>query len=381
MRTILVRLEVPSEQRDSLIRTMEAMNRACDAVGEVAFREKCRRRTPLHHLTYRMARDQFGLSAQMAARVIGKVGGAYIRDPSRNPTFHRRGAVPYDPRILSWKGERRERVSLLTLDGRREFRIRWSEYGRQAVAGGKLRGESDLVYRDRAFYLALIVESKDAPPYEPRGALGVDLGVVNIAVDSDGTFYKADGVDRVRRRIDRLRGHLQSAGTKSAKRHLKRLGRREGNFRRQINHYISKEIVARAEGTARAVALEDLGGIRSRTTVRRSQRRRHLSWSFAQLRSFVEYKAAAKGVPVILVDPRNTSRMCPSCGMIDKKNRTTRDEFRCVSCGLAGLADRIAAMFVAARAGVERPIVAGSEGAWGHVSDLSYKPPISIGGV
>ena len=194
-------------------------------------------------------------------------------------------------------------MSLLTLDGRREFRVRWSEYGRQAVARGKLRGESDLVYRGGAFYLALVVESKDAPPYEPKGALGVDLGVVNIAVDSDGTFYKADGVDQVRRRIDRLRAHLQSAGTKSAKRHLKGLGRREGNFRRQTNHYISKEIVARAEGTARAVALEDLGGIRSRTTVRRSQRRRHLSWSFAQLRSFVEYKAAAKGVPVVLVDP------------------------------------------------------------------------------
>lgn len=380
MRTILVRLEVRPEQRDSLLRTVEAMNRACDAVGEVAFQEKCRRRSPLHRLTYRMARERFGLSAQMAARVIGKVGGAYVRDPSQKPTFHRRGAVPYDPRILSWKGENRERVSLLTLDGRLEFRVRWSEYGRQAVARGKLRGESDLVWRDGAFYLALVVESKDPLRYEPVDALGVDLGVVNIAVDSDGTFYKAAGVDRVRRRIDRLRAHLQSAGTKSAKRHLKGLGQREGKFRRQTNHYISKEIVARAEGTARAVALEDLGGIRARTTVRRSQRRRHLSWSFAQLRSFVEYKAAAKGVPVILVDPRNTSRMCPQCGMIDKKNRPTRDEFRCVSCGLAGPADRIAATNIAARAGVNRPIVAGSEGEWVHFSDLSYKPPILIGG-
>jgi putative transposase len=381
MRTVLVRLEASPEQRDALLRTMEAMNRACDAVGEVAFREKCRRRTPLQRLTYRMARDQFGLSSQMAVRAIAKVGGAYVRDPSRKHTFHRCGAVPYDPRILSWKGERRERASLLTLDGRHEFRIRWSEFGRQAVARGKLRGESDLVYRDGVFYLALVIESKDAPRYEPKGALGVDLGVVNIAVDSDGNIYKAEGVDRLRRKIDRLRAHLQSAGTKSAKRHLKYLGQREGNFRRQTNHFISKEIVARAEGTARAVILEDLGGIRSRTTVRRSQRRRHLSWSFAQLRCFVEYKAAAKGVPVILVDPRNTSRMCPSCGTIDKKNRPTRDEFRCVSCGLAGLADRIAATNIAARAGVERPIVAGSEGEWVHFPDLSYKPPISIGGV
>lgn len=356
------------------------MNRACDAIGEVAFRERAKRRTHLHCLTYRMARTDFGLSAQMAVRAIGKVGGAYIRDPSRKPTFRRRGAIPYDPRILSWKGERRERVSLLTLDGRREFRVRWSEYGRQAVARGKFRGEADLVYRDGAFYLALVVESHDPPPYEPRGALGVDLGVVNLATDSDGAVYTSAAVDRVRVRSDRLRQHLQRAGTKSAKRHLRQVGQREARFRRQVNHSISKSIVARAEGTARAVALEALGGIRTRTTVRRSQRRRHLSWGFRQLRSFVEYKAAEKGVPVVLVDPRNTSRTCPWCGTVDKKNRPTRDEFRCVSCGLAGPADRIAATNIAARAGVDRPIVAGSEETWRHVSDLSCKPPISIGG-
>ncbi len=362
MRTVLVRLEVGAAETPALLRTVETMNRAADAVGEVAFHAKAHRRTHLHHLTYHMVRDRFGLSAQMAVRVIGKVGGAYVRDPSHKPTFRRRGAVPYDPRILSWKGERRERVSLLALDGRHESRVRWSEYGRQAVARGKLRGEADLVYRDRAFYLALVVESVDTTPYEPTGALGVDLGVVNLATDSDGTVYKADGTDRVRTRTDRLRAHLQSAGTKSAQRHLKAIGQREGRFRRPTNHYISKSIVARAEDTKRAVALEDLGGIRERTTVRRSQRRRHLSWSFRQLRSFVEYKAAAKGVPLVLVDPRNTSCVCPQCGRVDKKNRPTRDEFRCVSCGLAGPADRIAATNIAARAGVDRPIVAGSEG-------------------
>ena len=380
MRTVLVRLEVAPGEGPTLLRTLETMNRAADAAGEIAFREKARRRTRLHHLAYPMLRERFGLSAQMAVRVIGKVGGAYVRDPSRKPTFRRRGAVPYDPRVLSWKGEKCERVSLLTLDGRREFRVRWSEYGRQAVARGNLRGEVDLVYRVGAFYLALVVESHDPPRYEPTGVLGVDLGVVNLATDSEGTTYTSEAVDRVRKRTDRLRASLQRSGTKSAKRHLRELGRREGRFRRQVNHGISKSLVARAEDTKRAVALEDLGGLRERTTVRRSQRRRHLSWSFAQLRGFVEYKAAAKGVPVVLVDPRNTSRTCPSCGTVDRKNRLTRDEFRCVSCGLAGPADRIAATNIAARAGVDRPIVAGSEGLWGHGSDLSYKPPISIGG-
>ena len=374
----MVRMEPASGQRDVLLRTVEAMNRACDFAAKVAFREKCVHKNVLQKTVYRDLREKFGLSAQMAVRVIAKAVEAYTRDKTIQPRFRPRGAVPYDPRILSWKGP--DTVSLLTLAGRIRVPVIWGEYPKRVREDRPLRGQADLIWRDGKFYLAVLVEVPDVPPYDPQGTLGVDLGVVNIATDSEGAVYSSEPVEKVRVKTDRLKARLQRAGTRSAHRHLQRAGRRESNFRRQTNHCISKSIVARAEGTKRAVALEELGGIRERTTVRRSQRRRHLSWSFAQLRAFVEYKAAEKGVPVVLVDPRNTSRTCPSCGIVDTKNRPTRDEFRCVSCGLAGPADRIAAVNIAARAGVDRPIVAGSEETWGHVSDLSYKPPISIGG-
>jgi putative transposase len=314
----------------------------------------------------------------MAVRAIAKVVEAYKRDRTRKPTFRLRGAVPYDQRILSFKGL--DAASLLTLEGRASIPIRLGDYQRAVLVERRRRGQADLIYRDKTFYLGMVVEAPEATPYDPVGVLGVDLGVVNIVTDSDGSTYTSETIDRVRTRVDRHRAKLQRSGTPSAKRHLQRVGRRKARFRRQTNHCISKEIVARAEGTKRAVALEELGGLRARTTVRRSQRRRPLSWSFRQLRAVLEFKAAAKGVPVILVDPRNTSRTCPSCGTVDKRNRPTRDEFRCVSCGLAGPADRIAATNIAARAGNDRPIVAGSGETWGHVSDLSYKPPISIGG-
>jgi hypothetical protein len=51
-----------------------------------------------------------------------------------------------------------------------------------------------------------------------------------------------------------------------------KLSGREARFKRYTNHVISKELVSVAEGTNRAIALEDLKGIRSRTTVRREQR-------------------------------------------------------------------------------------------------------------
>ena len=103
-------------------------------------------------------------------------------------------------------------------------------------------------------------------------------------------------------------------------------------------------------GTARDIALEDLQGIRERISVRRRQRARHCNWAFAQLRSFVEYKAKLAGVPVVLVDPRHTSRTCVACGHVDKYNRPSRARFQCVRCAFVGHADHVAARVIAARA-------------------------------
>ena len=191
--------------------------------------------------------------------------------------------------------------------------------------------------------------------------LGVDLGIVNIAVDSDGNVWSGKAVNTARSKFRRMRRKLQQKGTRSAKRLLKKRSKREVRFGRDINHCISKHLVSSAEGTRRAIALEDLGGISRRVTVCRQQRARHGSWAFAQLRQFVEYKAQMRGVAVILVDPRNTSRTCPVCGHVSKSNRPTRDCFKCRSCGFSGPADSVAATVIRdrGRAAVNQPNVTG----------------------
>src|SRR5690606_35674498 len=131
----------------------------------------------------------------------------------------------------------------------------------------------------------------------------------------------------------------QSKGTKSAKRKLRRVSGREARFRTDTNHRISKYLVEKAKGTGCAIALEDLSGINQRTVVRKPQRAERLSWAFYQLRSFITYKAALAGVPVILVDPRHTSQRCNKCGHTEKANRKNQAEFECKSCGHTDHAD------------------------------------------
>ena len=216
------------------------------------------------------------------------------------------------------------------------------------------QGETDLIFKPGVFYLYATCEIEEAEPLVVEDV----LGVVNIAVDSDREIHSASHINNVRHRHRRLRAKLQAKGARSAKRKLKKLSGKERRFAKDVNHRISKQLIAKAKDTNRAIALEDLRGIRSRVTVRRSQRASLHSWTFFQLRTFLTYKAKRAGVPVFLVDPPNTSRTCPACGYVHKANRPNQSTFSCVVCGCAGLADHIAAVNIPRRAAVNQPIVA-----------------------
>ena len=192
--------------------------------------------------------------------------------------------------------------------------------------------------------------------------LGVDLGIVNLATDSDGQTFSGAQVKRVRAHYHTRRQRLQRVGTKNAKRRLRQNAGREHRFQKDVNHCISKALVQKAAVSCKALALEDLSGIRERITVRHEQRYERHSWAFFQLRASISYKAAWAGVPVHLVNPRNTSRTCSArgCGHCEKANRKSQAEFCCRRCGMTMHADHNAAINIARAkwAAVNRPLAA-----------------------
>lgn len=351
--TLPVKLAPTGEQSAALMATMERFNLACDAIAEVAFEHHRGNKIELQKLVYHDIRERFGLSSQLTIRAIAKVVEAYKRDRKIQPRFRARGAVPYDPRIMSWKGV--EHVSLLTLTGRVIVPTRLGAY--QAARIDRRQGQADLVYRDGTWFLYVTVDTPEPTPVQPEDYLGIDLGIVNLAADSDGTTYTGTVVETKRRIYSHRRRNLQRKATKSAKRKLRGLKGRQARYQRDINHCISKTVVRHAKDTGRGIAVEDLTGIRDRVMVRRWQRARHSNWAFAQLRAFLAYKAILAGVVLVAVDPRNTSRTCPECGYCDKRNRPARDRFCCRTCGHSAPADTTAARNVRARAVVVRPMV------------------------
>src|SRR3990172_8431791 len=149
------------------------------------------------------------------------------------------------------------------------------------------RGESDLALINGDFYLLATCEVETPEPQDIHDVLGCDLGIVNLAVDSDGEQFSGEAVDDNRRKFEHRRKNLQKKQTKSAKRKLKKISGKQARFQSNTNHAISKRLVTKAQDTGRAIALEALKGIRNRTTFRRKQRSKHANWSFYQLQSYI----------------------------------------------------------------------------------------------
>ncbi|WP_166905285.1 RNA-guided endonuclease TnpB family protein [Mycobacterium sp. DL440] len=404
---VQVRLEADAGQLDVLIRTLNVCNQTANLVSSIAHRERVFRGRDLRAITYAQAREHAGLGAQVAQSCIRKVADSYtalrtnLRAGRYGPPgsarrkkvqttairFRALAAQPFDDRCLSWNHDADTdtggTVSIWTVDGRLKNLRFVGEPAQIALLRAHRSGETDLVIRRRrrrrrgsgplVGYLIATVDLPELPVRDGEhlnaavGWIGVDLGIENIAVTSDRPLaqelmktYRAQASDGAagrgsvkdrRTRNRELRHKLQKKNTKSAKRLLRQRARKEARFAADVNHQISKRIVAEAERTGRGIAVEELTGIRERVRLRKPQRATHSSWAFAQLGAFLTYKAARAGVPIIQVDPAYTSQRCTACGHTDRRNRTSQARFVCRDCGyIAEHADILGADNIAHRA-------------------------------
>jgi len=367
--TRVVKLLPTPEQASALATTLRACNQACGLISEAAYKASVFDRNGVHDLMYRRVREERGLGAQAAVRCmkktvdayttlhaqaragrLGKAGSTRRMNALGKPIiFGAHSAQPFDDRMLSWRHDART-VSIWTVSGRLRDVAYTGEPGQLKEVAEHRRGESDLVHRDGMWFLHAAVELPEAAlNAEPSGFVGVDLGIVNIATTSDGVVMAGRGLNRHRKREQDLQAKLQAKGTKSAKRLLKKRRRKESRHATDVNHCISKRIVAEAQRTGRGIALEDLRGIRERARFRKPQRATLHSWAFHQLGGFFVYKARYAGVPVVHVNPAYTSQECAECHYVDKRNRPSQAVFECRSCGVVAHADLNAPRVIAQR--------------------------------
>jgi putative transposase len=356
---VQVKLEPTPVQAAALEATLHACNEAATWAAQVAFERDARRPLALRKHTYAEVRGRWGLGAQAAQHAIKKTcdayttlkanlrAGRYGRPGTKRHTraagkpivFRSEAAQPYDDRMLSWQHEQRT-VSIWTTAGRLKGVAFTGQAEQLAMLAAHRHGESDLLCRDGVWFLIATCEIPEQRLHAyPVAFLGVDLGIVNVAATSDGMKHSGRRINRKRAKDRELRRKLQQKNTKSAKRRAKKYAGREARRNKDINHKISKGIVAEAERTGHGIALEDLGGIRERARLRKPQRTTLHTWPFAQLGAFIAYKAKRAGVPVVYVDPAYTSQECSQCHHTERGNRPSQAVFACRVCGFVEHAD------------------------------------------
>ncbi len=342
-RTVKLKINLPL---DAARRTVRAWADACNAVSRVAFENGCiSNKVRLQQLAYDVAKST-GLSAQVATSCIRQVAGNYatIRASKRRltrPSFFR------DQAVILQGGPRGRDVSMLesglsvwTVDGRFKGltfsgpQALIDRFSGWAFGGGRLAVSGEDVFLTLSFS-----KEVESPSFQSDSVVGVDRGINVLACATDGKRHwmrKGGHTKHVRNRYLNVRSSLQrkkaESPTRSVAKALKRLSGRGARFMTAVNHEVSKSIVAFAgRSNSAAIAIEDLGGIQ-KSRLSKAVRGEVRKWAHAQLAQFTEYKAAERGIPVIKVDPRGTSKGCSRCGHAEAANRK-RHQFQCKECG------------------------------------------------
>ena len=321
--TLKIKLLPTDEHANLLLETMKEANTVCNAISDVAWQEKIFNNFKLHHLTYHAYKATFKISSQMLIRQIAKVDDAYKLHKKTKRTFKPLGSIAYDARIMTYKPN--NLVSLWCIGGRQKINF----VCHNPAYLPYIKGEADLVYKKGKFYLFKTVDIHEQDVDDVESFIGVDFGITDIVVTSDGVKHSADWINSYREQRQKVRSSIQSKGTRNSRKLLKRLSGRERTTATIINHTIAKSIVNSAKEQGKGISIEDLTNIRFTSKRRNKKFRTKLGrWSFGQLRSFLTYKAALNGVKLVAVEPRFTSQTCSSCFHIgERKNKA----FKCIN--------------------------------------------------
>jgi putative transposase len=364
--TAKLKLNTTPDQYVALRQTQLAYRDALNYVCRYAFEHgKMSSARRLQQETYNEIRAQSKLPSQMTCSVIRQVAATYkaLWTKLKRNVEHRKAKITRkrfkglekSPKYLSptltyvyghdYSFKIGQRVSVLSLGGR--VIVGYSGYDKHValIKNGAAIGEAKLWYDKPRKQLYLLVSLEldrvDPTPESLTQIVGVDVGMRYLAtaatMSSQSQFHRGRAVRTKADHYARLRKRLQCKGTRTATRRLIAIGGRERRLKLQTNHCIAKSIVESHPHSL--IGLEELTGIREHNR-RRARRRkkkgkgvapvtlkarranRHGSkWAFAELQGMIAYKAGPAGSIAVKVDADYTSKACPMCGYIDKKNR------------------------------------------------------------
>lgn len=353
--TKTIQLKIIDVDND-LVETIKKYSEGMNYVSEVVFQHgKVIPARKLQGLVYSHLRERIGLKSQVSCNIPRQVAGSYktlIEQIKIKKTKWQQLVYTPSSMTLSYKRDytiKEDSVSITTFSsGRKTYQLQNYDYAKQYFKEPWKFAASKVVEHDNGdyyFHLTVSQEIEEPAIEQASTFMGIDVGINYLAVasttDKKCKFFAGGEIKNKRNIYSKMRARLQSKGTLSAKRVMKRLSGKEQRFMKDVNHCISKSIIKFAvQENVSVIGLEDLTNIREHTNgkLHKKQRYLHNSWAFRQLQSFIEYKAKQVGILVEYVNPEYTSQTCNRCNHISKNNRKGL-RFHCEACGYEMNAD------------------------------------------
>lgn len=197
------------------------------------------------------------------------------------------------------------------------------------------------------WYVSVGIEIEDVKETPTGNGVGIDLGVKDLAVCSDGNTYeninktaKVKKLEKRKRRLQRSlsrryeknregKSYYKTCNIIKREKGLLKVNRRLTNIRHNHTHQVTSKIVKRKPSF---ISLEDLN-------VRDMMKNKHLSKAIQQQRFYefrqqVKYKSDWNNISLILVDKfYPSSKTCSCCGCVKEDLKLSDRIFICPDCG------------------------------------------------
>ncbi len=297
-----------SKSHQALVELLEAHSQVINTAAKACFENNFPPIKGLHQKFYHPARKQFpNVPSQVVIRAMHEAIACYKTmrtngKPAKKPFEKKNLSIRLDKRLFSLT-DQKDVLRITTLEGRKEFRIHG--YPRLNELMDRLPICDPLVFvRDGRLMISLTFDVS-MPQKEATTVIGVDLGIRRVAACSDGRLFIDREFNREKRKLRYLKRRLQSKGTKSARKHRRKLLGIERNRNKNQSHLIANAIL---RTDASCIALENLSGIKAKK--HKFQNKNAISQvPMFDLRRIITYKAMNAGKSVCLVSPAYTSQI------------------------------------------------------------------------
>lgn len=226
-------------------------------------------------------------------------------------------------------------------------KVGWIKTNEQLPIGVKY-SDPRISYDNKYWYISVGIEQEEIKEELTDVSLGIDLGLKDLAICSNGEVYKninkTNVVRKIEKRLKRLQKQVSRKYEQNKKgkelvktkniikleKQIQQVHRRLANIRNNYLHQTTTNIV---KTKPYRVVIEDLA-------VSNMMKNKHLSKAiskqgFYEFKRQIEYKCKFRGIELVIADRfYPSSKTCSQCGEINKDLKLKDRVYNC-SCGLS----------------------------------------------